>query len=128
MAPNFREGAGGKFDAMLKSDRTGYGTRPSDTADLFLTRPEDAADLKRIAGLRGNETVVADAARTWLFDKLARTGVAANGAIDPAKLANWRNINQGVVDTVPGLRAEIDGMISEANKGRALSRRATPPS
>lgn len=125
VAPNFREGAGGKLDERLKSDRSGYSTRPSDTAETFLTRPEDAADLMRIAQLGGNEAQTAANARTWLLDKLARTGVIKGDVIDPERLARWRNVNQGILDEVPGLGAEVNQMVRQAQRGERLADAAT---
>jgi hypothetical protein len=112
------------MDAMITRDRTGYRTRPTETAEVFLTRPEDARDLMRIGSLRGTQESIADASRTWLFDQLARTGVARSGAIDPGKLARWRNINGELLDTIPGLRSEIDGMVDRAQRGAALTQQA----
>lgn len=121
VAPNFRKGAGGRLDAKIKMDPTGYNTRPTDTAGMFLNRPEDAADLLRLAKTAGKEQEVAAASRTWLLDKLASRGIAAGGAIDPEKLVRWRNVNDGVIAQVPGLRQEIDGMLRRAQRGEALS-------
>jgi len=124
VAPNFRQGAGGQFDLDLKRDKTGTNTRPTDTADRFLTRPEDAQDLMRIATLGGNEAQVAANARTWLFDKLAQTGVARDGAVDPEKLVRWRNVNNELLGQIPGLRDEVDGMVRAARRGEVLSTQA----
>lgn len=118
--PNFREGAGGRVDATLKSNPNSASVLPSEMAGNFLTRPEDAQDLMRIAGLRGNTEQTAQSARTWLFDQLAQKGVAKNGAIDGEKLALWRNKNSDLVDAIPGLRGEIDGMVRDAKNGTAL--------
>lgn len=123
--PNFREGAGGRLDSKLKGDPLGQNTQPSKTAENFLTRPEDAADLMRIARLGGNEAAVAGQARTWLLDRLARTGVATGEAIDPGKLARWRNVNGAVLDRIPGLRAEVDDMIRRAQRGERLSEQSS---
>lgn len=124
IGPNFRKGAGGFEDAALKKDRTGYSTRPSETAETFLTRPEDAEDLMRISRLRGNEEATAADARTWLFDRLASTGVAKNGAIDAAQITKWRNANSDLLSKVPGLKAEVDDMVTQARRGEVLSEQA----
>ncbi len=123
VAPNFRQGAGGRFDEAIKSDRTGYSTRPTDTADTFLTRPEDARDLMRISRLGGNEAATAGDARTWLFDQLARRGVAKDGAIDADKLTRWRNVNRDLLREVPGLDTEVNDMVRAARRGESLSER-----
>lgn len=124
VGPNFRKGAGGYEDAALKRDRTGYSTRPSETAETFLTRPEDAEDLMRISRLRDNEEATAANARTWLFDRLASTGVARSGAIDGERLTRWRNANGDLLSKVPGLKTEVDGMVTQARRGETLSEQA----
>lgn len=121
VVPNFRRGAGGAFDTDIKRDRTGVATRPSDTAERFLTRPEDAQDLMRIGALRGTQGELAARAREWLFDRLVSTGVARNGAIDPARLTRWRNINDALLGEIPGLRDEVNGMVGLARRGAAQS-------
>lgn len=123
--PNFRQGAGGQFDRALKTERAG-GTpvRPSETAETFLTSPEGTADLMRIAALRGNEQATAQQARTWLFDQLARKGVARDGAIDADAITRWRNVNEPVLANVPGLRDEVNGMVAAARRGETLSEQA----
>ncbi|SIQ75960.1 hypothetical protein [Bosea sp. TND4EK4] len=118
--PNFREGAGGRVDATLKSNPNSPSVLPSEMAGNFLTRPEDAQALMRIAELGGNRDAVAANARTWLFDQLASRGVAKGGAIDGEKLALWRNRNSELVEAVPGLRQEIDGLVRDARRGTAL--------
>lgn len=123
--PNFRQGAGGQFDRALKTERAG-GTpvRPSETAETFLTSPEGTADLMRIAALRGNEQATAQQARTWLFDQLARKGVARDGAIDADAITRWRNVNEPTLANVPGLRDEVNGMVAAARRGETLSEQA----
>lgn len=121
IAPNFRQGAGGRMDTKLKNDPQRQNLPASNTAAEFLTTPEDAADLQRIASLRGNQQETAANARTWLFDRLAQTGVADNGRIDGAKLARWRNVNADIIEQVPGLRAEVDRMVADAQRGAQLS-------
>lgn len=121
VAPNFRQGAGGRVDQTLKSDPNSTGVLPSKMAENFLVRSEDTADLMRIAQLGGNEAQTAAQARTWLFDRLAQSGVARDGAIDPEKLTRWRNANAGVLRNVPGLEAEVNGMVREARRGAALT-------
>ena len=118
--PNFREGAGGRVDATLKSNPNSPTVLPSEMAGNFLTRPEDAQALMRIAELGGNREAVAGNARTWLFDQLASRGVAKDGAIDGEKLALWRNRNLELVDQIPGLRQEVDGLVRDARRGEAL--------
>lgn len=118
--PNFREGAGGRVDATLKSNPNSPSVLPSEMAGNFLTRPEDAQALMRIAELGGNREAVAANARTWLFDQLASRGVAKGGAIDGEKLALWRNRNLELVDQIPGLRQEVDGLVRDARRGVAL--------
>lgn len=118
--PNFREGAGGRVDATLKSNPNSPTVMPSEMASNFLTRPEDAQALMRIAGLRGNTEQTAASARTWLFDQIASKGIAKGGAIDGEKLALWRNKNGELVDAVPGLRREIDGLVRGARNGEAV--------
>lgn len=118
--PNFREGAGGRVDATLKSNPNSPSVLPSEMASNFLTRPEDAQALMRIAGLRGNTEQTAQNARTWLFDQIASKGIARDGAVNGEKLALWRNKNQELVDNVPGLRGEIDGLVRGAQRGEAL--------
>lgn len=118
--PNFREGAGGRVDATLKSNPNSPSVLPSEMASNFLTRPEDAQALMRIAELRGNTEQTAQNARTWLFDQIASKGIARDGAIDGEKLALWRNKNLELVDAVPGLRGEIDGLVRGAQRGEAL--------
>ncbi len=122
--PNFRQGAGGRVDAKLKSDPNRTNFTESQTAGEFLTRPEDAQSLMRIAALRGNEAQVAGEARTWIMDQLSRTGVASNGAVDPARLARWRNINGGLIDQVPGMRGQVDDMLDRAQRGERVADRA----
>lgn len=121
--PNFREGAGGRMNDRMVADPNGTKVRPSDTASEFLTRPEDAADLMRIARLRGGEQQTAGDARTWLFDQLAQRGVAQDGAIDPAKLTRWRNRNNDLLGEVPGLRQEVNDMLRDAQRGAGLNER-----
>lgn len=121
--PNFREGAGGRMNDRMVADPNGTKVRPSDTADNFLTRPEDVRDLMRIARLRGNEGQTAADARTWLFDQLARKGVVKGEAIDPGKLARWRNQNNDLLAEVPGLQQEVNHMVREARRGADLSAR-----
>lgn len=118
--PNFREGAGGRVDATLKSNPNSPSVQPSEMASNFLTRPEDAQSLMRIAELRGNTAQTAEASRTWLFDQIASKGIARNGAVDGEKLALWRNKNSDLVDAVPGLRGEIDGLVRGARNGESL--------
>lgn len=118
--PNFREGAGGRVDATLKGNPNSPSVAPSEMAGNFLTRPEDAQALMRIAELGGNRETVANSARTWLFDQLASSGIAKGGAINGERLARWRNKNSELVDAVPGLRQEVDGLVRDANRGVAL--------
>jgi hypothetical protein len=118
--PNFREGAGGRVDAALKSNPNSPSVLPSEMAGNFLTRPEDAQALMRIAELGGNREAVAGNARTWLFDQLASRGIAKGGALDGEKLALWRNRNLELVDQIPGLRQEVDGLVRDARRGVAL--------
>jgi hypothetical protein len=118
--PNFREGAGGRVDATLKSNPNSPSALPSEMAGNFLTRPEDAQALMRIAELGGNRDAVAQNARTWLFDQIASKGIARDGAIDGEKLALWRNKNLALVDQISGLRQEIDGLVGDARRGTAL--------
>lgn len=122
VAPNFRSGAGGQLDRALKTERAG-GTpvRPSETAERFLTTPEAASDLMRIAELRGNRDAVAGQARTWLFDQLARKGIGRDGAVDAEALTRWRNRNDGLLAAVPGLRAEVNQMVAAARRGEGLA-------
>lgn len=122
VAPNFRQGAGGKLDQRIKRDNTEYGLRPSETAETFLARPEDAADLMRISRLGGREAETAANARTWLFDQLSRTGVVgSDGTINAGRLTRWRNINGDLLDQVPNLRAEVDDMVTRARNGETLA-------
>ena len=118
VAPNFREGTGGEVNKQMRRDAN---LRPSETADTFLSRPEDAADLMRIARLGGNEAAVTANARTWVMDKLAQRGIARDGEIDPAKLASWRNRNQETLDQIPGLSAEINDMVRQARRGQTIA-------
>lgn len=120
--PNFRSGAGGQFDRAVKTERAGGApVRPSETAERFLTTPEDANDLMRIAELRGNRDAVAGQARTWLFDQLARKGIGRDGAVDAEALTRWRNRNDGLLAAVPGLRAEVNQMVAAARRGEGLA-------
>jgi hypothetical protein len=122
VAPNFRSGAGGQFDRAVKTERAGGApVRPSETAERFLTTPEDASDLMRIAELRGNRDAVAGQARTWLFDQLARKGIGRDGAVDAEALTRWRNRNDGLLAAVPGLRAEVNQMVAAARRGEGLA-------
>jgi hypothetical protein len=114
VAPNFRSGAGGELDQALR--RPGDRVRPSETASAFLTRPEDARQLMQIAGLRGNANQTAQAARTWMMDQLSQKGVFSNGGIDPLKLARWRNVNADLLDQIPGLRGQVDQMVTQAQQ------------
>lgn len=118
--PNFREGAGGRVDATLKSNPNSPSVQPSEMASNFLTRPEDAQALMRIAELRGNTQRTTEAARTWMLDQIASKGIAKGGAVDGEKLALWRNKNNELIGNVPGLRQEIDGLVRQSRTGEAL--------
>ena len=126
IAPNFRSGAGGQFDRAVKTERAGGApVRPSETAERFLTTPEDTADLMRIAALRGNEADVAQQARTWLFDKLARAGVSRDGRLNPDAMARWRTDNRELLRRVPGLDVEVEQLTLTARNRGAVSAQAT---
>jgi hypothetical protein len=119
--PNFRSGAGGEVDQKLRRDATRV--RPSETAENFLTRPEDAQQLMNISRLRGTEPETANNARTWLMDRLAKTGVANGGAVDPVRLARWRNVNGELIDQVPGMRGMVDELYDRAQRGEQTAGR-----
>jgi hypothetical protein len=121
VAPNFRQGAGGELNQKLTGDQTRV--RPSETADRFLNRPEDAQQLQQIGELAGQGPQTAQNSRTWLMDELSRTGVASGGTINPDRLARWANINGARIDAVPGMRQQIDGMLDRAQRGERVAGR-----
>jgi hypothetical protein len=122
--PNFRQGAGGEFDERMKNPRASSRVVPGETADMFLTRGEDVADLNRIARLGGHEAGTSANAQAWLMDKLSRTGVVKDGVIDPEKLTRWRNRNLDVIQNVPGFEDHINGLLTRAQRGERLSTQA----
>jgi hypothetical protein len=121
VAPNFREGAGGEFDGALRRDRTGYNTRPSETADTFLNRTEDVQDLNRVGQLAGREADVTQNSRAYILDQLARTGVVQGDVINPQRLRAWADVNRGRIDAVPGLGDEINSILRRAQSGERIS-------
>lgn len=120
VVPNLRRGVGGDLDQIIKRDKTGTALPPEKTADRFLTSKESAEDLLRIARTANSEATAVSAAERWLFGKLAETGIADNGRIDPDALVVWRDTggNAKLLDTIPGLRKKFDDLLLQSrNKG-----------
>jgi hypothetical protein len=115
IAPNFREGTGGSLDMRLKTNPGQV--RPETAGAEFLNRGQDTEQLMRIGNLRGNAQEVATNARAIVFDQLAQAGVVRNGVIDPERLTLWRNKRANIIDNIPGLGDEINGMIAGARQG-----------
>ena len=117
--PNFRNAVGGNLDLRLKTNPGQV--YPETAGGEFLTRGTDAQQLMRIAQMGERTEEVAAQARTWLFDKLARTSVVKDGAIDPDRLTRWRNVNAEVINAIPEMTGEINTMIRDARRGVGLS-------
>lgn len=117
--PNFRGAVGGNLDLRLKTNPGQV--YPETAGGEFLTRGTDAQQLMRIAQMGERTEEVAAQARTWLFDKLARTNVIKDGAIDPDRLTRWRNVNAEVINAIPEMTGEINTMIRDARRGVGLS-------
>jgi hypothetical protein len=120
VVPNLRRGVGGDLDQIIKRDDTGTALPPGETAGRFLTSKESAEDLLRIARTANSEATAVSAAERWLFGKLAETGVADNGRIDPDALVIWRDTggNAKLLDTIPGFRKKFDDLLLQSrNKG-----------
>jgi hypothetical protein len=126
-APNFGRGVGGQYARAVTQERTPGSpeVKPSETGARFLTTPEDADALMRIARLGGNEADVAAQARTWLFDKLAQKGISTNGRLNPDAMARWRTDNRELLRRVPGLDAEVEQLTLTARNRGEVSRQAT---
>jgi hypothetical protein len=133
--PNFREGAGGRLDARMKSDSLGHNLREDTTAKNFLIDREGTESLMRIGRLHNeNPGQMAADARVWLLDELARKNIIQQRKLpdpDPRmpvgdtvsninadELIRWRNQNDGRIGAVPGMRGIVDGMIRDAQRGQ----------
>lgn len=123
VVPNLRKGVGGELDQIIKRDDTGTALPPGETAGRFLTSKESAEDLLRIARTANSEATAVSAAERWLFGKMAETGIADNGRLNPDGLVEWRDTggNAKLLDTVPGLRQKFDELLVQSRNKGALS-------
>lgn len=98
-------------------------TPPSATAGRFLRKgePEKAQSLRRVIESLPDRSAANAEARRYLSADLAESGVIDNatGRMRPDALKRWRNQWGGVLDTVPGLRDEIDDLVTRVDAGEA---------
>lgn len=98
-------------------------TPPSATAGRFLQRgqPEKAQSLRRVMDSLPDAAAAEREARRFLIADLAESGVidTGSGQIRPDALKRWRGQWGDVLDTVPGLRGEIDDMVRRVDAHEA---------
>jgi hypothetical protein len=123
--PRFREGESGLLRRQTRADPNEQRIRPEDVAGRFL----DGNSRSKAESL--NRSVLdavperAQDARTYLLDKLAQTSVVdrQTDLLRPNRLREWERANAEVIDTVPGMRADVDRMLAEARQGQEITGR-----
>jgi hypothetical protein len=125
-APRFRTGKAGEYSQQLKrAVKTGdesSATRPSEFAQKFLAKPEDANSLQRAIDVNGNP-VTAQNATEWMLGDLAKSNVLnGNGELRYDRMRQWARDRQAVIDQFPALRQRVDQELARADQGGRLSR------
>jgi hypothetical protein len=111
-----------RSDEMAKFTREvdqGAAPPPSQTANRFLRpgEPEKSAALSRTIDPEGQS-----AAKDYLMADLAERGaVSRDGTLDARKIETWARENANNLDVVPGLRAEVDDLLTRARKGQRVA-------
>lgn len=141
-APKFKQGKAGEYGAQMdRAARTGgesSATRPSEFGQQFLTKPEDAASLKRaltpeqtdqlkLAGAGGPSSGMfpqSEAnAHDWMLGDLAKSGVLTDNAeIRFDRFKQWTDKNRATIDQFPSLAKTVDTELANAQRGGALSK------
>lgn len=122
-APLFAQGEGKKLrDDVNRDDLARTKTPPSQTASRFLNGgPEAAADLQRIIAQTPDPKAAKASARAYVLDSLSKTVIGADGKISETGLQKWVNNRKGMLDQMPELSAEVDGLLKDVRSGSAKS-------
>lgn len=115
-----------KFRRDFNRDRQNRTTTPpSETAGRFLRpgKPERAESLRRIVDASENPEAGRRAARDFLMNDMAESGVLdSTGVIRPDALRAWRDKKWGAaLDSVPDFRDNVNDMLRRAQRGERLS-------
>jgi hypothetical protein len=116
------------FRQDLNKDRVQRSASPpSETAGRFIQpeAPEKTASLQRMIDSMPDPAQAQAAARNYMMADLAERGAvdARTGALRPQALRKWSERNAANLDLVPGLRDEVNGLITRAQKGEVVSGR-----
>lgn len=122
-APFFGQGTGRTLrDDVFADDRARTGTPPSATAERFLFTGsgsrEAADDLSRILQVAANPAEARDAARRYVLAGMART-IGNDGNVSIPALKAWRSNNSAMLDGVPWIKDEVDGLVRDLVNGRS---------
>jgi len=122
-APVFGQGEGKKLrDDVNRDDLARTRTPPSKTASRFLNGgPEAAADLQRIIKETPDPKAAQQSARSYVLDSLSKSVIGADGKISETGLQRWVNQRKGMLDQMPELSAEVDGLLKDVRSGSAKS-------
>jgi hypothetical protein len=100
---------------------------PSATAGRFLRpgQPEKAASLQRIIATLPDQSAAQKEARQFLVADLAESGAIdpARGHLRPDALRRWSNQWGASLDTVPGLKVEVDDLLAKTDAAALQSGR-----